>query len=86
MDMEEITQKDWENFKTSGMGEILFKYLEKNLKAYKEQITNIVTSSALGDYEVNRLKWLNAAHCVVNGICSVTIEEIKEFLEAKDEL
>ena len=68
------------------MGEILFKYLEKNLKTYKEQIVNITTSSALGDFEVNRLKWLNAAHCVVNGLLNVSIDEIKQFLEADDEL
>ena len=84
--IQEITQKDWDNFKQTEMGAILFQYLEKNLKTYKEQIQNIVTSSALGDYEVNRLKWLNAAHCVVNGILNVTIDEIKQFLEGEDEL
>lgn len=68
------------------MGEILFKYLEKNLKIYKDQIVNITTSSALGEYEVNRLKWLNAAHCVVNGILNVSMDEIKQFLEGSDEL
>lgn len=66
------------------MGKVLFQYLEKNLAIYKKQITSIVTSTALGDNEINRLKWLNAAHCVVNGILKVNIEEIKEFMEDKN--
>lgn len=84
MDMEQITQKDWETFKNSEMGQILFKYLRKNQEAYKEQILSIVTGSPLGEYEINRLKWLNAANCVLTGIQEVTIAEIKTFLEEKD--
>ena len=60
-------------------------YLEKNLKAYKNQIINLVTATPLGENEINRLKWLNAAHCVINGIMNVTIEEVKEFMEAKED-
>lgn len=82
----DITQKDWENFKQTGIGKVLFQYLKKNQEEYKKQILNIVTASPLGSFEVERLKWLNAANCVLNSLQGVTIEEIQTFLEADHEL
>lgn len=69
-----------------GLGKTLFDYLKKNQQQYEKQMVNIVTSSPMGDFEVNRLKWLQTANCIVNSLLNVTIDEITDYLEAKDEL
>ena len=82
----DITQKDWEIFKQTGLGKTLFQYLEKNQKEYKNQILNIVTSSQMGEKDIERLKWLQTANCIVNSLLNVTIGEITEYLGVNDEL
>lgn len=79
--LKDYSQKDWEAFKTMGMGKIFFQFLKDSRELKRKQCLSLFDIGEINEKNLDFIKQRQMAALITNELVNLELNDIVNFYE-----